>query len=161
MRGWLGTQTRNRSSHERQLPYPGLLDLQSSARSFPTDLFYVHRVSALVRDVCLHQNSRSIIDAFKSGGYNSAMSMQSLAVVNPPRGNPFHLFICTNCGRALGKHFLFRPDRLRDVMSAADTKGRQPNGKLYCRRDQIGYAGAYYQRQLRRTMAPGYERARI
>lgn len=84
------------------------------------------------------------------------MSMQTLSVVNPARGNPFHLFICTNCGRSLGKHFLFRPDKLKDVFALADSPGRKPNGKLYCRRDQMGYAGGYYQRQLRRTMAPGY-----
>ena len=83
------------------------------------------------------------------------MSMQPLAVVNPQRGNPFHLFVCTNCGRPLGKHFLFRPDRFSDARPG-DKAGRQANGKLYCRRDQLGYAGQYYQRQLRRTMAPGY-----
>lgn len=84
------------------------------------------------------------------------MSMQTLSAVNPQRGNPFHLFICTSCGRSLGNHFLFRPDKLRDVMTLADTKGRAPDGKLYCHRDQIGHAAHYYQRQLRRTMTPGY-----
>ncbi len=67
---------------------------------------------------------------------------------------PFHRFICSGCGKPLGRHWIFRPDKLTDVVGGA--AARRPNGKLYCRPDQLGYAGAYYQRELRRTMEPGY-----
>lgn len=67
---------------------------------------------------------------------------------------PFHSFICTSCGKTLGKHFLFRPDKLTDVVGGAGS--RKGNGKLYCHRDQVGWAGSYYQRELKRTMERGY-----
>lgn len=68
---------------------------------------------------------------------------------------PFHAFICTGCGKTLGKHVLYRPEKFADVRPG-DKNGRAPNGKLYCRPDQTAYAGSYYQRQLRRTMVEGY-----
>jgi hypothetical protein len=68
--------------------------------------------------------------------------------------NPFNEFICDVCGRRLGRHWLFRPDKFADTTGAAGA--RKPNGKLYCRPDQVSYAGSYHQRQLRRTMDPGY-----
>lgn len=68
---------------------------------------------------------------------------------------PFHEFICVNCGRNLKTHWLYRPEKLADV-HLLTRQGRKPDGKLYCRRDQLGFAGAYFQRQLRRTMEPGY-----
>jgi hypothetical protein len=71
-------------------------------------------------------------------------------------GNPFNLFICDGCGKTLGKHWLFRPEKLRDVMYIADTVGRRPNGKLYCNRSQTAWSGSYHQRELRRTMDAGY-----
>ena len=70
--------------------------------------------------------------------------------------NPFHNFICDGCGERLGKHWLFRPEKLRDVFVLADTKGRKPDGKLYCHRDQTGWAKSYHQRELKRTMVEGY-----
>ncbi len=71
---------------------------------------------------------------------------------------PFHSFVCTGCGKTLGKHVLYRPEKFADVRPG-DKNGRAPNGKLYCRPDQTGYAGSYYQRQLRRTMEAGYARS--
>lgn len=71
---------------------------------------------------------------------------------------PYHDFICgPGCGKRLGDHFLFRPEKMADVVKT-DRPGRSPDGKLYCHRDQAGYAGSYYQRQLRRTMVEGYAR---
>ena len=70
--------------------------------------------------------------------------------------SPFHNFICDGCGNTLGKHWLFRPEKLRDVMFLADTVGRRPDGKLYCHRDQLGWAKSYHQRELKRTMVEGY-----
>lgn len=71
------------------------------------------------------------------------------------KNSPFHEFICVNCGRALKTHWVYRPEQLADVFLLTK-QGRKPDGKLYCRRDQLGFAGSYYQRQLRRTMEPGY-----
>ena len=67
------------------------------------------------------------------------------------RPTPFHDFICDGCGRRLGEHFLFRPDKLTDVVGGADS--RKPDGKLYCKSAQTAYAGSYHQRTLKRTMA--------
>ncbi len=74
--------------------------------------------------------------------------------------NPFCDFICDGCGKRLGVHWLFRPERLRDVFALA-SGGRKPNGRLYCNRGQTAWAGSYHQRTLRRTMEPGYSPARI
>lgn len=70
---------------------------------------------------------------------------------------PFHDFACDGCGKTLGEHYVYRPGKFADVRPG-DKNGRQYDGKLRCHRDGLGYAGAYHQRQLRRTMAPGYER---
>lgn len=67
---------------------------------------------------------------------------------------PFHAFVCDNCGKPLGQHYQFRPDKMADV--AAGPNGRKPDGKLYCNRDQLGWASSYHQRELRRTMVAGY-----
>lgn len=68
---------------------------------------------------------------------------------------PFHEFICVTCGRTLKTHWVYRPEKLADVHQLTK-QGRKPDGKLYCHRDQLGFAGSYYQRQLRRTMEAGY-----
>jgi hypothetical protein len=74
------------------------------------------------------------------------------------KSSPFHDFICGGqtggCGKRLGSHFLFRHEKQADLRGGPDS--RKPDGKLYCHRDQTSYAGAYYQRQLRRTMVTGY-----
>lgn len=70
--------------------------------------------------------------------------------------NPFNNYICDNCGSRLGSHWLFSPEKLRDVFPLAITTGRKPNGKLYCSRSQTAFAGSYHQRTLKRTMAPGF-----
>ena len=66
------------------------------------------------------------------------------------RPNPFHRFICDSCGNPLGRHFVFRPDNF------SDARGGRATGKLYCHRDQVGWAGSYHQRELARTMEEGY-----
>ena len=72
------------------------------------------------------------------------------------KGNPFNEFICANCGRRLGRHWIFRPDKFADVRPG-DRNGRKPDGRLYCHRDQAGWAHSYYQRRLRRSLEPaGY-----
>ena len=68
--------------------------------------------------------------------------------------------VCDGCGKPLGKHWLFRPEKLQDVMYVADTKGRAPNGRSYCNRSQTAWAGSYHQRELRRTMVAGYEHSK-
>lgn len=80
------------------------------------------------------------------------MSMSRLEDMNP--ATPFHEFICDGCGQRMGRHWLYRPDRFADVRPDGD--GRKPNGRFYCNRSQTSWAGSYHQRQLRRTMAPGY-----
>lgn len=70
------------------------------------------------------------------------------------RESPFHAFICDGCNKALGAHFQFRPDKLADVVGGVDS--RKADGRLYCHEDQSSYAGAYHQRDLRRTMVDGY-----
>jgi hypothetical protein len=80
------------------------------------------------------------------------MSMVQLGKLTAP--NPFHRFICDGCGKTLGRHWVFRPDRLGDVI--ANATGRKPTGKFYCHSDQCGHAGAHHQRELRRTMAAGF-----
>ncbi len=71
------------------------------------------------------------------------------------RPTPYHLFVCDGCGKTLGKHFLYRPEKFADVRPG-DKNGRAPDGILYCYRDQLGKAKSYHQRQLRRTMEVGY-----
>ena len=68
---------------------------------------------------------------------------------------PFHEFICNTCGKPLKVHWVYKPEQLADVFLLT-RQGRKPDGKLYCHRDQVGFAGMYYQRQLRRTMVEGY-----
>lgn len=68
--------------------------------------------------------------------------------------SPFHEYICENCGNRLGSHYLFRPDKMADVYVGPNA--RKPNGKLYCNRDQLGWASGYHQRELKRTMVEGY-----
>ena len=72
---------------------------------------------------------------------------------------PFNEFICDGCGRRMGAHFIFRPEKFADVRF--DGGGRKPNGKYYCNRSQTAWSGAYHQRQLRRTMEAGYEYAHV
>ena len=81
------------------------------------------------------------------------MPMMLQGAISKP--TPFHEFICGNCGRTLKTHWVYKPEQLADVFLLT-TQGRKPDGKLYCRRDQLGFAGMYYQRQLRRTMVDGY-----
>jgi hypothetical protein len=68
---------------------------------------------------------------------------------------PFHQFVCDGCGKSLGSHFLYRPDRFADVRPG-DKNGRAPDGIFYCHRDGIGAARSYHQRELRRTMVAEY-----
>jgi hypothetical protein len=72
--------------------------------------------------------------------------------------NPFHDFICGTkgggCGKRMGRHWVYRPEKLGDVIPNAS--GRKPDGKFYCHRDQSSASGGHYQRQLRRIMAEGY-----
>ena len=68
--------------------------------------------------------------------------------------SPFHEFVCGNCGKRMGTHWVFRPDKLADVYVGPNA--RKPDGKLYCHRDQLGYAASYFQRELKRTMAQDY-----
>lgn len=68
---------------------------------------------------------------------------------------PYHDFICDGCGKRLGRHLLYRPEKFADVRPG-DKNGREPNGKLYCNRSQTSFAASYHQRQLRRTMEAGY-----
>lgn len=75
------------------------------------------------------------------------------------KNNPFNFYICDVCGNRLGRHWLFRPEKLTDVVGGAGS--RKPDGKLYCHRDQVSYAKSYHQRELRRTMVEGYEHARV
>ncbi|MDE2099540.1 MAG: hypothetical protein KGL39_19970 [Patescibacteria group bacterium] len=70
--------------------------------------------------------------------------------------NPFNEFICAGCGKRLGSHWIFRPEVFADVRP--DGRGRKPNGKLYCHSDQTGWAGDYYQRELRRINVSGYDK---
>jgi hypothetical protein len=70
---------------------------------------------------------------------------------------PFHDFICDGCGKNIGSHLLYRPDKFADVRPG-DKNGRAPDGVFYCHRDQLGKAMRYHQRTLRRTMERGYEK---
>ena len=70
--------------------------------------------------------------------------------------NPFNLMVCATCGKHMGKHFLFRPEFFADVRQ--DGFGRKPNGRLYCHRDQTGWAGSWFQRQLRRIESHDYDK---
>lgn len=74
--------------------------------------------------------------------------------------SPFHDFICVNCGRPMGVHWIFQPEKLADVFTLT-RQGRKPDGKYYCHRDQCGFASSYYQRSLRRIMADGYSHSRV
>ena len=69
---------------------------------------------------------------------------------------PFWDFICDTCGKTLGSHWLFRPDKFGDVHPRFE--GRKGNGKLYCHKDQASYCGSYHQRTLRRSLeSAGYK----
>ncbi len=85
----------------------------------------------------------------------SMMRLEKTVSPQAARLNPFHKFICDSCGRTMGRHWLFRPDKLADVFRLTE-QGRKPDGKFYCWRDQVGWAKSYHQRQLRRTMEAGY-----
>lgn len=71
----------------------------------------------------------------------------------------FHEYVCDNCGNRLGKHWIFRPEKMADV--GPGPNGRKPDGKYYCNPDQLGYAKSYHQRALRRTMVSGYVEGRL
>lgn len=58
---------------------------------------------------------------------------------------PFHDFICDGCGRTLGRHFYWRPGKLADTL-LNDKNGRRADGRPYCHRDGLSWAGAYHQR---------------
>ena len=101
---------------------------------------------------------RRRLDRIERTFYTTAMPLVRQDSLTRP--SPFHLFICDGCGKPLGKHWLFRPEKLQDVMYVADTKGRAPNGRYYCNRSQTAWAGSYHQRELRRTMVAGYEHSK-
>lgn len=69
---------------------------------------------------------------------------------------PFHQFVCDSCGKVLGSHFLYRPEKFADVRPG-DKNGRAPDGVFYCHRDGVGMAKVYHQRALKRTLERGYE----
>ena len=69
--------------------------------------------------------------------------------------NHFNAFVCNGCGKELGDHWLFRPEKFADVRP--DGNGRKPNGKLYCNRSQTAWAGEYHERALERnTISAGF-----
>jgi len=80
------------------------------------------------------------------------MSMVRQDALTKP--TPFHSFICDGCGKPLGQHWLFRPDKMADVHVGPNA--RRPDGILYCNRDGLGRALSYHQRELKRTMEPGF-----
>jgi hypothetical protein len=69
--------------------------------------------------------------------------------------NLFCNFICDNCGKPMGQHFVFRPEKFADVRP--DGRGRKPDGKHYCHSDGVAYSTSHHQRVLRRIMVEGYE----
>lgn len=81
------------------------------------------------------------------------MPMMQLGRLNKPTA--FHFFVCASCGKEMRTHWVYKPEQLADVFLLT-RQGRKPDGKSYCHRDQVGFAGSYFQRQLRRTMVEGY-----
>lgn len=65
--------------------------------------------------------------------------------------NPFHDFICDGCGKRLGLHYLYKPEKFADVRPG-DKNGRPPDGKLYCSSSGMSHAGSHFQRQLSNIM---------
>lgn len=65
--------------------------------------------------------------------------------------------ICDNCGKRMGSHWVFQPEKMADV--GPGPNGRKPDGKYYCNSDQVGWAKSFHQRQLIRTMEKNYDPA--
>jgi hypothetical protein len=71
---------------------------------------------------------------------------------------PFNGFICTGCGRTMGSHWVFRPDRMGDVTSMTRHSGRKAPGLHFCHRDGSTASPGHFQRVLRRSLEPaGYK----
>ena len=70
---------------------------------------------------------------------------------------PFNRFICSGCGKPMGKHWIFRPDKLTDV-AYFNSGSRRPDGRFYCHRDGSTASPGHFQRVLRRSLEPaGYK----
>ena len=70
--------------------------------------------------------------------------------------SPFNAMICIGCGRPMGKHWLFGPEKLSDV-AYSGRGSRRPDGKHYCHRDGSTASPGHFQRVLRRSLEPeGY-----
>ena len=69
---------------------------------------------------------------------------------------PFNAYICTGCGRPMGKHWLFRPDN-RTEIGPAVRGSRRWDGRMFCQRDGSTESPGHFQRVLRRSLEPaGY-----
>ena len=86
--------------------------------------------------------------------YNFPMSMERQENL---ADTPFNAFICTGCGRPMGRHWVFRPDQKGDITSLTRYEGRKGDGTFLCHHDGSTASPGHFQRVLRRSLEPaGY-----